>query len=671
MKPAWYFRRLLRMSPGEIAGRLADEARKRSWRRLQGSLEEQLSTPQLVDSPSFEDVLQSNGHRVPAEAARRLLAAADDVLVGTWPIFAKSWDTLEMDWFRDPRTGRRAPQLEYCFSIDHRNEERVGNVKYVWEPSRHHVATLLAAAYYLTHEDRYADKAIVLLKSWIAQNPFLSGIHWTSAIEVGVRLVSWVWTRRLLHSYPGVREAFEHNDAFLAQARHHQQYLAAFRSRGTSANNHLIVEMTGLFVASCAFPWFPESSRWRTQSQSVLTEELSRQTFPSGLNRELATSYHAFVTEFFVLALLEGEASGHGFSVESWDTLCRSLDAAAAIVDQNCRPPRQGDDDEAFSLLVDDPAFNRWSSLLETGRLLVGGRDWWPQSPEPDVRSVLLASLAVAPNPGFRSRPEQKPYTFPDAGSTILRTSVEDGGLWCRFDHGPHGYLNIAGHAHADALSIELRVDGVPVLVDPGTHSYHGDSKWRSYFRSTFAHNTIEVDGKDQSESGGPFMWTSHAATTTELVTPTKVTASHDGYRRFHSQVDHRRSVSLEPTGNLLIEDRVEGLDQGQQFRVIFHLGPAVDCHLEMNEAALTWPSSTGARLRLPVDLRWTLVRGQNDPPAGWYSAGFDRLEPAYTIIGTGEGPQVGPLVTEFSLMNGSISHTRENSGVGLKRGNK
>ena len=47
--------------------------------------------------------------------------------------------------------------------------------------------------------------------------------------------------------------------------------------------------------------------------------------------------------------------------------------------------------------------------------------------------------------------------------------------MWCRRDAGPHGYLSIAAHAHADALSIEVRHDGVDVLADPGTYCYHGD----------------------------------------------------------------------------------------------------------------------------------------------------------------------------------------------------
>ena len=83
--------------------------------------------------------------------------------------------------------------------------------------------------------------------------------------------------------------------------------------------------------------------------------------------------------------------------------------------------------------------------------------------------------------------------------------------IWCRCDGGPQGFLSIAAHGHADALSIEVRHDGVDLLVDPGTYCYHGEPEWRSYFRSTRAHNTIEIDGEDQAHEAGPFMWAEHA----------------------------------------------------------------------------------------------------------------------------------------------------------------
>ena len=106
------------------------------------------------------------------------------------------------DWFHDPVTGRRSAAEAYAFRIDQRDEAAVGNIKQVWEVNRLQHLTLLAAAWYLTGEDAYAERVAEQLRSWWAENPFLSGVNWTSGIELGVRLINFAWIRRLLDDWP-------------------------------------------------------------------------------------------------------------------------------------------------------------------------------------------------------------------------------------------------------------------------------------------------------------------------------------------------------------------------------------------------------------------------------------------------------------------------------------
>jgi hypothetical protein len=78
--------------------------------------------------------------------------------------------------------------------------------------------------------------------------------------------------------------------------------------------------------------------------------------------------------------------------------------------------------------------------------------------------------------------------------ATIPRpTTILDVGKPCP-DHLP-------AHAHADLLSYELMVAGCRIVVDSGVYEYTA-GPWRDYFRSTRAHNTVEVGGTDQSEGG-------------------------------------------------------------------------------------------------------------------------------------------------------------------------
>ena len=145
--------------------------------------------------------------RVPDEARKPVLEAADRLLRGEWETLGVLRTDLERpDWFRDPVTGRRSDPDKYAFRVDHRSEEQVGNVKQVWELSRLQHLTLLATAWFLTKDERYARRVADHLRSWWRENPFLSGVHWTSGIELGVRLISLAWIRRLLDDWPGVAD---------------------------------------------------------------------------------------------------------------------------------------------------------------------------------------------------------------------------------------------------------------------------------------------------------------------------------------------------------------------------------------------------------------------------------------------------------------------------------
>ncbi len=480
------------------------------------------------------------------------------------------------------------------------------------------------------------------LRSWWAQNPFLSGVHWTSGIETGLRLISWVWVRRLLDGWDGAADLFERNEVACAQIWWHQHYLLSFRSRGSSANNHVIAEAAGLLVGALGFDLFAESPGWAEEAARVLEQELRSNTFPSGVNREMAFEYHGFVAELTMVAAAEASWAGRPLSDDLWDQLYRMIDVVAATVDVKMRAPRYGDGDNGRALVIDPPTAEHWSGLLAIGEALYDAPDWWPKV-EPTMTSTVLAFMAGR-HPVAEPRSRQSHYE--DAGLTLLRSAPSDGEeIWCRCDAGPHGFLSIAAHAHADALAVEVRYNGVDVLADPGTYCYHGEPHWRSYFRSTLAHNTVEVGGNDQSSSGGPFLWRRQARTTLMELESAKDgevvawSAAHDGYQSLNPPVRHCRSVRLASRlRQLEIVDRLETTGK-HDLRLAFHLGPEVDVRMVGKNAELAWPDDLAtrcARLILPDGLSWSLHRGETDPVLGWYSPSFGVKQPAWVLIGHG-----------------------------------
>lgn len=686
MTPEWYLKRLASMSRQEVVGRSRDAAIRRLWRHRPPAMPEPIIGDQTLVVP--ENLVSS----VKPEAQAAVVAQADRILDGRVSMFGRVRTdvTADVDYFLDFVNGTTAPSSAYSLTIDHRDEESVGNIKFVWELARHQHLSVLASAFALTDDDRYAQRIRDELGNYWRANPFLRGIHWTSGIEIGIRLISWTWIRRLLDGWPGAADLFENNDLFVEQLGRHQQWLAAFESHGSSANNHLIAEASGQFVASCAFPLFAQSQGWRERAAKILSREIELQTFSDGLNKELASEYHGFVLELTTVAWLEAVLVDHELASQILEPISRSFRALRSVVDCQGKPHRQGDADDAHGWLVDPADYDHWASLLRTGELIANTAplDHSRSSVVPDIRTELIAQcIAGRFQPRNRNEKDRALQShFPDAGLTILRdlppsqrkpASLKAGSrpnsdsgpeLWCIFDHGPHGFLSTTAHAHADALAVEIRCDGIEIVADPGTYCYHGETEWRDYFRSTRAHATVGLADQDQSEIAGPFLWTKKANTSLRSYSgldqgeSAMVEALHDGYSALG--FTHQRSVRLDrPSRTIAIVDDlipvpVDESDQtqGQSERLLvpvtmtYPLGPTVSANLtgDPTSAELRWcvegsnEIAGQATATLDPAFSWTIVIGERTPPLGWYSASFGLKQPSPVLVGTATLPATG-----------------------------
>jgi uncharacterized heparinase superfamily protein len=127
-------------------------------------------------------------------------------------------------------------------------------------------------------------------------------------------------------------------------------------------------------------------------------------------------------------------------------------------------------------------------------------------------------------------------------------------------DVGALGCPVSSAHGHADLLSVQCSIFGEPIIVDAGSHSYGGDSRWRDFFRSTAAHSTIVVDGASQAEPEGSIGWQRrprvrlrewHSTADVDFLD-----AEHDGYARLSNPVGHRRRVIfIKPSYWIVVDD--------------------------------------------------------------------------------------------------------------------
>nr|WP_242469293.1 alginate lyase family protein [Rhabdochromatium marinum] len=571
--------------------------------------------------------------------------AAERVLAGRCNVFGLRGVALGFppNWNRDPKTGTLAP-LVFGKTLNYRDPSLVGDIKYLWEPNRHLQLTHLAQAWSLTRDQRYLDGLREQLSSWLDQCPYPKGPNWTSSLELAIRLINWSFVWQLTGGADGPLLAGPAGralrDRWLTSIYQHAHFIQGHYSRYSSANNHLIGEAAGVAVAASTWPVWDEMGAWGKRARSVLREEALRQNAPDGVNREQAISYLQFVWDFLFIAARASEAAGKPFDAAFWTRLESMLDFLAAIMDAGGHVPMIGDADDGYVVTLDpSPEFCPYRSLLATGAILFKRADFKRKARRLDDKTRWL--LGEDAQSAFDSVPMIEPAPpsrcdFPEGGYLVLGKDFEtDREVRSVIDCGPLGYLSIAAHGHADALAFTFSLGGREFLVDPGTYAYHTKPVWRNYFRSTAAHNTVRVDGLDQSVIGGNFMWLRKAkASRVEWVpgeTLDRFVGMHDGYRRLKDPVTHSREFQFDKvTDQLIVTDRLEcrGAHEIERF---FHF--AEDCVVEECDGGVI-AQMDGHALTISVsDGSLCLYRGDESKPLGWISRRFDVKVPTMSVV--------------------------------------
>lgn len=562
------------------------------------------------------------------------------------------------NWAFDVHTGNTFPP-KYAREINIRTSA-YGSAKHVWEMNRMLFLPRLALLYQQNGEIHYLTVVMRLLNSWVAQNPYLTGINWYSNIEVNIRLINWFLTweilqmEKLMKGDPFLKNFVE--ETWMPAIYQHCRFSYTHPSLHSSANNHLIAEYAGLFIASSKWI-FPASEQWNRYARQGLEREIARQHSENGINKEEAAEYIQFITDFLLLAMLVGDYTRKPFSPSYKHTCKKIFHYIRELLTIKGQFPKYGDEDDGrVFALNSDLHDNNFLSLLEAGAIYFHDPLLATGSPGPDQKNRLLfGEIAVStlaelkPVHTFRSS-----KFYPEEGHFIFRKQDSNNReIYCHFDAAPLGYLSIAAHGHADALSFVLYVDGEPVLVDPGTYCYHTDATWRRYFVSTRAHNTICIAGADQAHFVGPTLWLKHYKTNVKEYMLSDdydcVVARHNGYKNLH--VFHTRKLEFYKTDNRIrITDYITNTTgRNGTLEMPFHLHPGTHLFIDGEQATVT-AGSRKISIQLDNQLQWSVVKGQSSPCLGWYSEGFYRKTPTPVIMGTLHMKRSLVLTTELLI---------------------
>lgn len=542
-------------------------------------------------------------------------------------------------WNDDPQTGSTWPMV-YHHDVPIADAEAHGDVKYVWELNRHQFLVDLAKVALVDDSRADADAVVAILRDWLDSVPYATGAPWACALEPAFRVWSWIWAYEMLRQTSHLQED-AHLD-WLAAFSDHGRFLFRHLEVYASPYNHLIGEAAALFALGALFPQFRAADAWRRRGATILENTFRGQFHADGGSVEQSTFYHHATLGFYLLAGLIGRRFGYPLSDSTWAGIERALEFSCRLTMPDGRIPAVGGADDGKSIRFEHLPFWDFRPFLSIGAVLferadfkfVAGKFWedalWVLGPQGEAAFRSLATAAPA-----------RGASIPATGYFVTRSDWSRDADYVCFDCGPQaGGLRrddvpSAAHGHADCLSLVVVLGGQRVLSDAGFFCYNGDPAWEVHFRKTAAHNTAQVDARDQATHISKMAWchtfSARLEGCDEGTHPTWFRGSHDGFARGSDGVVHRRIAWLRDGGYVVVYDEFVGSGE-HDATVHWQFAPG---------RAVLDPSGSMASFDDRVEMRWIgteairsrVVCGGASPSDGWIAESLGVRVPAPHVM--------------------------------------
>ncbi|WP_334123103.1 heparinase II/III domain-containing protein [Glutamicibacter sp.] len=357
-----------------------------------------------------------------------------------------------------------------------------------------------------------------------------------------------------------------------------------------------------------ALPGSREAGEQGASRMKLMTE---RQFAPDGVHLEHSPGYHQMLLGSFECAIRDGLIQDD----EIFERIRKAANVMGWMIQPDGHLVQFGDTQE--TLLQGDDEF---SLDPETQFLISGGSEGRAPTKE----------LAVFSDGG---------YAFVRSPAPKNSTEISTAG-YLAFSAAFHS----RAHKHADDLNIVWYDRGMEILVDSGRYGYgkllDSDSPLRAegyyyaaperqYIESTMAHNTLMMDGKDQSRRGRD----PHGSGLVE--------AKQEGNlfdlvaRVAHEDYTHRRRVVYYPGHELQVLDSVFSQDENPREATIwFNLDGGLEL-ISADEKVVFIHRDGKEQIKLEICGSGELIPpvfGGESPMRGWRSRIDRQLEPTWSV---------------------------------------
>jgi Heparinase II/III N-terminus/Heparinase II/III-like protein len=467
----------------------------------------------------------------------------------------------------------------------------VEDVEWTVDLNQHDAWRLMGEAYWNTYNEKYAKDFVLQLRSWLKAYPQLyedEKLPWRTTLRAAARM-SGPWIDSFVFFFHSPHFTDDDKINMLHSIYQHAKYLAQSKSTG----NWAISESKALFYVAVMLPEFKEAAEWRQKSIDRISSELSVQFYPDGAQKELTPHYHMVCVQNLMRIIGLAKLNKVVLPEDFLSRLEVIFDYCLRIAKPDLTLPMLNDSDfwnvtEHLQFAAD--AFNR----LDMKYLVTQGKE------------------GQAPN--------YKSTAFPYAGFYIMRSGWDRDARYLLFEAGPFGL----SHQHEDKLQIDMYAYGRSLLMDPGRFTYV-NNVWRQYFKSTYSHNTVLVDGNGQQrEKTDKKLWVVDRPSENRWLSNDSFDYARGSYTDGYgsTSVVHTRSVLFVKDDYYVVSDRLQEAPSLQihDFSAQFQFSASGATFTALSNGVQS--QNDDANLMIlptnPEKFHVTIHEGEEDPPRGW-----------------------------------------------------
>ena len=502
------------------------------------------------------------------------------------------------------------------------------DIKYIWEPARFGWAIQLGKAYKISNDDQYVNAFLTYLDEFRTGNPLNIGPNWQSGQEIALRLIALAISTSMMHHSKQFKKE-DVNSICFDIADHAQRIIPTLTYAKAQNNNHLISEAAGLYTAGVFLESHPRSGNWKSTGRELFRKAILDQIDKNGEYCQHSTNYHRMMLTLALWMRYLLKSEGQDLEGDENEKLEQALVWLIGRFDENSgKATNLGHNDGSFVLPFTSSAFSDYRPIIQAAGIAFFLEKLLPDGPWND-----LAIWLDMPVDGV---PKSKKLL----SSLWPKTRIGSQSAWANLR--AVKYHNRP--AHADQLCVDLWMKGTNVLTDAGTYLYNTQSPWENALASTAVHNTACIDGKDQMNRSGRFLWLDWAQAEVLDTSDRSIKAQHDGYLKLG--IIHQREVKGVSERKWTVVDQISTTKSNTREHNIHINWLFPDWQYETEQGSISFHGPIGTiKMKYKVAgsnslIQFNLIRAGesllgeiSSPNSGWFSPTYGEKIPAVSVI--------------------------------------